>query len=173
MHRKSPDSGEKETWTQQISSMLFRWEAGLAGIGVVLTEVILPSFLSMSKGFNRPEKAELADPAHSPCPPLLQVVYVCLICCRMWMCALSTGAYIVLSFFLHCMNVYTIKCMCVWQARLTKEHRWGSTLLSRHQSLEEEFERAKAAVEVRRVQLRKKPPTSAACQTMPISTADF
>uniref|UniRef100_A0A3B3C430 PEX5-related protein n=1 Tax=Oryzias melastigma TaxID=30732 RepID=A0A3B3C430_ORYME len=33
------------------------------------------------------------------------------------------------------------------QARLTKEHRWGSTLLSRHQSLEEEFERAKAAVE--------------------------
>ncbi|XP_023809906.1 PEX5-related protein isoform X1 [Oryzias latipes] len=32
-------------------------------------------------------------------------------------------------------------------ARLTKEHRWGSTLLSRHQSLEEEFERAKAAVE--------------------------
>uniref|UniRef100_A0A3Q0RUI6 PEX5-related protein n=1 Tax=Amphilophus citrinellus TaxID=61819 RepID=A0A3Q0RUI6_AMPCI len=32
-------------------------------------------------------------------------------------------------------------------ARLTKEHRWGSALLSRHQSLEEEFERAKAAVE--------------------------
>ncbi|XP_018528737.1 PEX5-related protein isoform X2 [Lates calcarifer] len=33
------------------------------------------------------------------------------------------------------------------QARLTKEQRWGSALLSRHQSLEEEFERAKAAVE--------------------------
>ncbi|XP_044056015.1 PEX5-related protein isoform X2 [Siniperca chuatsi] len=33
------------------------------------------------------------------------------------------------------------------QARLSKEQRWGSTLLSRHQSLEEEFERAKAAVE--------------------------
>ncbi|XP_072245558.1 PEX5-related protein [Leuresthes tenuis] len=33
------------------------------------------------------------------------------------------------------------------QARLTKENRWGSSLLSRHQSLEEEFERAKAAVE--------------------------
>ncbi|XP_029004677.1 PEX5-related protein isoform X2 [Betta splendens] len=32
-------------------------------------------------------------------------------------------------------------------ARLTKDQRWGSTLLSRHQSLEEEFERAKAAVE--------------------------
>ncbi|CAB1413025.1 unnamed protein product, partial [Pleuronectes platessa] len=32
-------------------------------------------------------------------------------------------------------------------ARLTKEPRWGSALLSRHQSLEEEFERAKAAVE--------------------------
>uniref|UniRef100_A0A672YZB1 PEX5-related protein n=1 Tax=Sphaeramia orbicularis TaxID=375764 RepID=A0A672YZB1_9TELE len=32
-------------------------------------------------------------------------------------------------------------------ARLTKEQRWGSALLSRHQSLEEEFERAKAAVE--------------------------
>ncbi|KAM9761455.1 PEX5-related protein isoform 3-T3 [Menidia menidia] len=32
-------------------------------------------------------------------------------------------------------------------ARLTKENRWGSSLLSRHQSLEEEFERAKAAVE--------------------------
>ncbi|XP_068599210.1 PEX5-related protein [Brachionichthys hirsutus] len=32
-------------------------------------------------------------------------------------------------------------------ARLSKEQRWGSTLLSRHQSLEEEFERAKAAVE--------------------------
>ncbi|XP_006884095.1 PREDICTED: PEX5-related protein isoform X1 [Elephantulus edwardii] len=33
------------------------------------------------------------------------------------------------------------------QARLTKEHRWGSSLLSRNHSLEEEFERAKAAVE--------------------------
>uniref|UniRef100_A0AC11EMJ6 Peroxisomal biogenesis factor 5 like n=1 Tax=Ovis aries TaxID=9940 RepID=A0AC11EMJ6_SHEEP len=33
------------------------------------------------------------------------------------------------------------------QARLTKEQRWGSTLLSRNHSLEEEFERAKAAVE--------------------------
>ncbi|XP_038128175.1 PEX5-related protein isoform X2 [Cyprinodon tularosa] len=33
------------------------------------------------------------------------------------------------------------------QARLTKEQRLGSALLSRHQSLEEEFERAKAAVE--------------------------
>ncbi|XP_037104759.1 PEX5-related protein isoform X1 [Syngnathus acus] len=32
-------------------------------------------------------------------------------------------------------------------ARLTKDQRWGSALLSRHQSLEEEFERAKAAVE--------------------------
>ncbi|XP_071344018.1 PEX5-related protein isoform X1 [Trachinotus anak] len=32
-------------------------------------------------------------------------------------------------------------------ARLTKEQKWGSALLSRHQSLEEEFERAKAAVE--------------------------
>ncbi|XP_068447652.1 PEX5-related protein isoform X1 [Clinocottus analis] len=32
-------------------------------------------------------------------------------------------------------------------ARLAKEQRWGSALLSRHQSLEEEFERAKAAVE--------------------------
>ncbi|XP_047442081.1 PEX5-related protein isoform X2 [Mugil cephalus] len=32
-------------------------------------------------------------------------------------------------------------------ARLTKEQRWGSAHLSRHQSLEEEFERAKAAVE--------------------------
>lgn len=35
-----------------------------------------------------------------------------------------------------------------FQARLTKEHRWGSALLSRNHSLEEEFERAKAAVEV-------------------------
>ncbi|XP_005201703.1 PEX5-related protein isoform X4 [Bos indicus] len=33
------------------------------------------------------------------------------------------------------------------QARLTKEQRWGSALLSRNHSLEEEFERAKAAVE--------------------------
>nr|XP_046247494.1 PEX5-related protein isoform X2 [Scatophagus argus] len=33
------------------------------------------------------------------------------------------------------------------QAHLSKEQRWGSALLSRHQSLEEEFERAKAAVE--------------------------
>ncbi|XP_061634965.1 PEX5-related protein isoform X4 [Phyllopteryx taeniolatus] len=32
-------------------------------------------------------------------------------------------------------------------ARLTKDQRWGSAHLSRHQSLEEEFERAKAAVE--------------------------
>lgn len=31
---------------------------------------------------------------------------------------------------------------------LNKEQRWGGALLSRHQSLEEEFERAKAAVEV-------------------------
>lgn len=31
---------------------------------------------------------------------------------------------------------------------MNKEQRWGSALLSRHQSLEEEFERAKAAVEV-------------------------
>lgn len=37
--------------------------------------------------------------------------------------------------------------MCTRQA-LNKEQRWGSALLSRHQSLEEEFERAKAAVEV-------------------------
>ncbi|XP_060028001.1 PEX5-related protein isoform X4 [Erinaceus europaeus] len=33
------------------------------------------------------------------------------------------------------------------QARLTREQRWGSALLSRNHSLEEEFERAKAAVE--------------------------
>ncbi|XP_023479114.1 PEX5-related protein isoform X8 [Equus przewalskii] len=33
------------------------------------------------------------------------------------------------------------------QARLTKDQRWGSALLSRNHSLEEEFERAKAAVE--------------------------
>uniref|UniRef100_A0A3B4AGE1 PEX5-related protein n=1 Tax=Periophthalmus magnuspinnatus TaxID=409849 RepID=A0A3B4AGE1_9GOBI len=38
-------------------------------------------------------------------------------------------------------------CALASQARLTKEQRWGSALLSRHQSLEEEFERAKAAVE--------------------------
>lgn len=37
--------------------------------------------------------------------------------------------------------------VCMGQA-LNKEQRWGSALLSRHQSLEEEFERAKAAVEV-------------------------
>ena len=36
----------------------------------------------------------------------------------------------------------------LFQARLTKEQRWGSALLSRNHSLEEEFERAKAAVEV-------------------------
>ncbi|XP_044525499.1 PEX5-related protein [Gracilinanus agilis] len=36
---------------------------------------------------------------------------------------------------------------CPSSARLTKEHRWGSALLSRNHSLEEEFERAKAAVE--------------------------
>nr|XP_056705539.1 PEX5-related protein [Euleptes europaea] len=33
------------------------------------------------------------------------------------------------------------------KARSTKEKRWGSTLLSRNHSMEEEFERAKAAVE--------------------------
>ncbi|KAG7488107.1 hypothetical protein MATL_G00030870 [Megalops atlanticus] len=33
------------------------------------------------------------------------------------------------------------------QGRLSKDQRWGSALLSRNQSLEEEFERAKAAVE--------------------------
>lgn len=38
--------------------------------------------------------------------------------------------------------------MFFFQARLTKEQRWGSALLSRNHSLEEEFERAKAAVEV-------------------------
>lgn len=54
------------------------------------------------------------------------------------------------------MNEYVMNvvCMCVWQARLSKEQRWGSALLSRHQSLEEEFERAKAAVEVSRGLLR-------------------
>lgn len=36
----------------------------------------------------------------------------------------------------------------LFQARLTKDQRWGSALLSRNHSLEEEFERAKAAVEV-------------------------
>uniref|UniRef100_A0A673JAJ3 PEX5-related protein n=1 Tax=Sinocyclocheilus rhinocerous TaxID=307959 RepID=A0A673JAJ3_9TELE len=43
---------------------------------------------------------------------------------------------------------------CLWHQRLAragpfllKDQRWGSTLLSRNQSLEEEFERAKAAVE--------------------------
>ncbi|XP_017553585.1 PEX5-related protein isoform X3 [Pygocentrus nattereri] len=35
----------------------------------------------------------------------------------------------------------------VTQGRLSKDQRWGSALLSRNQSLEEEFERAKAAVE--------------------------
>ncbi|TWW57977.1 PEX5-related protein PEX2-related protein PEX5-like protein [Takifugu flavidus] len=39
--------------------------------------------------------------------------------------------------------------MCMRQA-LNKEQRFGSALLSRHQSLEEEFERAKAAVEPRK-----------------------
>ncbi|XP_013369062.1 PREDICTED: PEX5-related protein isoform X3 [Chinchilla lanigera] len=40
-----------------------------------------------------------------------------------------------------------LELMAPAQARLTKEHRWGSALLSRNHSLEEEFERAKAAVE--------------------------
>uniref|UniRef100_A0A8C3AW56 PEX5-related protein n=1 Tax=Cyclopterus lumpus TaxID=8103 RepID=A0A8C3AW56_CYCLU len=46
-------------------------------------------------------------------------------------------------------HVCVCVCVCVRvsQARLAKEQRWGSALLSRHQSLEEEFERAKAAVE--------------------------
>lgn len=52
--------------------------------------------------------------------------------------------------------------LCVRQARLTKDQRWGSTLLSRHQSLEEEFERAKAAVEVSGGQLSK--PWSVTCR---------
>lgn len=39
-------------------------------------------------------------------------------------------------------------CACVWQGRLSKDQRCGSTLLSRNHSLEEEYERAKAAVEV-------------------------
>ncbi len=39
-------------------------------------------------------------------------------------------------------------CACVWQGRLSKDQRCGNTLLSRNQSLEEEYERAKAAVEV-------------------------
>lgn len=41
----------------------------------------------------------------------------------------------------------------LFQARLTKEQRWGSALLSRNHSLEEEFERAKAAVEVTFIKL--------------------
>lgn len=41
-------------------------------------------------------------------------------------------------------------CVCVWQGRLGKDQRWSGGLLSRNQSLEEEFERAKAAVEVSR-----------------------
>ncbi|CAL8309608.1 unnamed protein product [Lota lota] len=39
------------------------------------------------------------------------------------------------------------ECALASQGRLTKEPKWGSALLSRNQSLEEEFERAKAAVE--------------------------
>ncbi|ELK25444.1 PEX5-related protein [Myotis davidii] len=41
----------------------------------------------------------------------------------------------------------TLKLVGGAEARLTKEQRWGSALLSRNHSLEEEFERAKAAVE--------------------------
>uniref|UniRef100_A0AAY4B8X8 PEX5-related protein n=1 Tax=Denticeps clupeoides TaxID=299321 RepID=A0AAY4B8X8_9TELE len=39
------------------------------------------------------------------------------------------------------------QCVSGRHGRLTKDQRWGSALLSRNQSLEEEFERAKAAVE--------------------------
>uniref|UniRef100_A0A3Q4BVB3 Uncharacterized protein n=1 Tax=Mola mola TaxID=94237 RepID=A0A3Q4BVB3_MOLML len=38
-------------------------------------------------------------------------------------------------------------CWCIYVYVMKCEQRWGSALLSRHQSLEEEFERAKAAVE--------------------------
>ncbi|MBN3321616.1 PEX5R protein, partial [Atractosteus spatula] len=40
-----------------------------------------------------------------------------------------------------------VEAIAVSQGRPSKEQRWGSALLSRNQSLEEEFERAKAAVE--------------------------
>uniref|UniRef100_A0A673J2Q3 PEX5-related protein-like n=1 Tax=Sinocyclocheilus rhinocerous TaxID=307959 RepID=A0A673J2Q3_9TELE len=44
-------------------------------------------------------------------------------------------------------NKVEVEAMPATQGRLSKDQRWGSTLLSRNQSLEEEFERAKAAVE--------------------------
>lgn len=86
-------------------------------------------------------------------------------------CVRQVQVHILCFFF--CINVHTIKRMCVWQARLTKEHRWGSTLLSRHQSLEEEFERAKAAVEVSRVQLCIKSPRICNLSKTAITAADF
>uniref|UniRef100_A0A665WM61 PEX5-related protein n=1 Tax=Echeneis naucrates TaxID=173247 RepID=A0A665WM61_ECHNA len=104
-----------------------------------------------------PGKAEKADPAHSPCLslPLAVCVCVCVICCTTWVCVcvgfcdmLRVCMY---NGFWFCINVHVCVCVCTHvfalQARLTKEQRWGSALLSRHQSLEEEFERAKAAVE--------------------------
>lgn len=51
--------------------------------GWVLTVVIRLAFLSMSEALLRqgylliPEKAETADPAHSPCPPVLLSARVC------------------------------------------------------------------------------------------------
>ncbi|XP_016346836.1 PEX5-related protein-like isoform X2 [Sinocyclocheilus anshuiensis] len=44
-------------------------------------------------------------------------------------------------------NKVEVEAVPATQGRLSKDQRWGSTLLSRNQSLEEEFERAKAAVE--------------------------
>lgn len=60
-------------------------------------------------------------------------------------------------------------CACVWQGRLSKDQRWGSTLLSRNQSLEEEFERAKAAVEVSQKLLLKMCITNIASWVMSIN----
>ncbi|XP_051986755.1 PEX5-related protein [Xyrauchen texanus] len=48
---------------------------------------------------------------------------------------------------LEVINKVEAEAVPVTQGRLSKDQRWGSTLLSRNQSLEEEFERAKAAVE--------------------------
>ncbi|XP_052455504.1 PEX5-related protein [Carassius gibelio] len=44
-------------------------------------------------------------------------------------------------------NKVELEAVPATQGRLSKDQRWGSTLLSRNHSLEEEFERAKAAVE--------------------------
>lgn len=84
----------------------------------MLTVVIPLAFLSMSEALSRqgyllvPEKAETADPAHTPCLslPLADRGCVCGVLCE---CERVCARARMLNGFCLCMYVYIMKCVCV------------------------------------------------------------